>query len=308
MNVQPQYVPNQQYQQQYIQSQYGQGTNSQQSPTPPPNFYPNPPMAAQGHYPPPGGNNQGAPIFKEGYEQGPGPFQPSARSDPRFGNNASPPLYSQPTDRKIDSSPQPPPQVYAQQQQSPQPQSPYQQQPGYPQIQPQPYPAMQTTVTQPTAIQGMDVRNMRNKPRDANGDREFSNGLCGCFDACGTCAYFHPRLCFVCLTLHITGCLAWCCPCITYGQNKTRLDHLQRNGYPHPDGGESCGVDCLVHGALMCLGGWGWILQVRRVSLPLLSCARHSSPSFPDRPTWLRPRAVPHRRERLHRLLGVVVL
>jgi len=44
---------------------------------------------------------------------------------------------------------------------------------------------------QPMPTMGMKVgggnRNAAGKPLDSNGKREWSHGLCGCFEACGTC-------------------------------------------------------------------------------------------------------------------------
>ncbi|KAJ3565399.1 hypothetical protein NP233_g7661 [Leucocoprinus birnbaumii] len=82
---------------------------------------------------------------------------------------------------------------------------------------------------QPQATPGMMIggggnRNAKNLPMDADG-RDWSNGLCDCCDAPGTCL------------------LAWCCPCIVYSKNKHRYEHLNSKGSPDPD-----------HGG-------GWILQ-----------------------------------------------
>lgn len=43
---------------------------------------------------------------------------------------------------------------------------------------------------------------------------------------------------------------------------QTRVNHLRDKGYPHPEGGESCGSDCMVHGLITCFTGLGWILQI----------------------------------------------
>ena len=43
---------------------------------------------------------------------------------------------------------------------------------------------------------------------------------------------------------------------------QTRMNHLRDKGYPHPEGGESCGSDCMVHGLITCFTGLGWILQI----------------------------------------------
>ncbi|EEB87457.1 hypothetical protein MPER_15185, partial [Moniliophthora perniciosa FA553] len=68
-------------------------------------------------------------------------------------------------------------------------------------------------------------RNIKNKPLNSDGKRDWSVGLCSCGDedgGCGTCFY------------------AWCCPCIVHGKNKQRFDHLQRNNSPDPEGGSTC--------------------------------------------------------------------
>ena len=80
-----------------------------------------------------------------------------------------------------------------------------------------------------------------------------------------------------------TGCVAWWCPCIVYGQNKTRLEYLDKTGQAHPDGGESFGNDCLIHGLLTCCGGWGWILQVRTPERRSLFLTSADTPFIPDR-------------------------
>ncbi|KAJ3517715.1 hypothetical protein NLJ89_g331 [Agrocybe chaxingu] len=98
---------------------------------------------------------------------------------------------------------------------------------------------------QPMATPGMIVqgnRNVRNLPSDAEG-REWSNGLCGCCDAPGTCI------------------VAWCCPCITYGKVKRRYEHLNSKGYPDPENGGCCNSDCVVHG-FVTFCGFGWVMQM----------------------------------------------
>ncbi|KAF9041556.1 PLAC8 family-domain-containing protein [Panaeolus papilionaceus] len=99
---------------------------------------------------------------------------------------------------------------------------------------------------QPGAHPGMSVggnRNAKNLPVGPDG-REWSNGLFGCFGACGTCL------------------VACCCPCITYGKVKHRYEHLNSKGYPDPEhGGGCCNSDCMIHGLLMWCG-FGFILQM----------------------------------------------
>ncbi|KIM38005.1 hypothetical protein M413DRAFT_448050 [Hebeloma cylindrosporum] len=80
-------------------------------------------------------------------------------------------------------------------------------------------------------------------PVDADG-REWSNGLFGCMSAFGTC------LC------------ATCFPCVVYGKNKHRYEHLNSKGVPHPDdGGSCCSGSCCGHGVLSVCG-LGFILQM----------------------------------------------
>ena len=58
------------------------------------------------------------------------------------------------------------------------------------------------------------------------------------------------------------GCFACWCPCIVYAKLQSRLSFLERNNYPHPDGGSGCNSDCFVHCCLTSLCGVGWALQV----------------------------------------------
>lgn len=101
--------------------------------------------------------------------------------------------------------------------------------------QPQPTPGM--------VIGGGGNRNAKNMPMGADG-REWSNGLCDCCDAPGTCL------------------LSWCCPCISYAKNKHRYEHLNSRGTPDPEhGGSCCSGDCMLHALIAGCCGGGWILQ-----------------------------------------------
>ena len=62
-------------------------------------------------------------------------------------------------------------------------------------------------------------RNSLNKPVKPSGQRDWSFGICDCFSACQTCFF------------------AWCCPCLAYGKNSSRLRHLDTQGAIHPAGG-----------------------------------------------------------------------
>ncbi|KAG1725625.1 uncharacterized protein EDB91DRAFT_1062087, partial [Suillus paluster] len=60
-----------------------------------------------------------------------------------------------------------------------------------------------------------------------------------------------------------TDCTSCWCPCIMYGKNRQRLDHLQDNDTADPEhGGSGCGPDCVMHLLLNFCGGFGWVLQV----------------------------------------------
>jgi len=112
------------------------------------------------------------------------------------------------------------------------------------------YQAPQLQNQQPGAIPSMSVsgpggnRNALSKPLDSQGQREWSYDVFDCFSDVGT------------------FCLGWWCPCIVFSQNKSRLEHLNRNGTPHPQGGEAMGGDCLTYGGLAVCCGLGWILQI----------------------------------------------
>ncbi|KAG8858124.1 hypothetical protein FRB91_010341 [Serendipita sp. 411] len=103
---------------------------------------------------------------------------------------------------------------------------------------------------QPTATPGMHMgagggnRNTKNKPYDSHGKREWTNGICDCFGDILTC------------------CIASWCPCIVYSQNRSRYEHLEQRGYPHPSGGDACSSDCFLHGLLTGCCGLGWVLQI----------------------------------------------
>lgn len=114
----------------------------------------------------------------------------------------------------------------------------------------QPPMQQQPQATQPMALTpGGGNRNALNKPYDQSGQRDWSHGLCDCCGDAATCVF------------------AWCCPCMVYSQNKSRLQHLAQQGTPHPKGGEMFGGDCAIH-ALLLYFGCACFLQV----CSLLSC------------------------------------
>jgi hypothetical protein len=114
-------------------------------------------------------------------------------------------------------------------------------------------------------------RNAKNLPVGPEG-REWSNGLCSCFDLPGTCKPLPtlslvdascPSLLCIITNVHV-GFMATCCPCIVHGRNKNRLEYLEANGQPDPDHGGtfngSCCADCILLGC-----GLNWILSVSRL-------------------------------------------
>ncbi|OAX35842.1 hypothetical protein K503DRAFT_745344 [Rhizopogon vinicolor AM-OR11-026] len=60
-----------------------------------------------------------------------------------------------------------------------------------------------------------------------------------------------------------TCCMSCWCPCLVYGKNRQRLDHLEENDEPDPEhGGSGVGVDCCMHVAMNICCGLGWVLQL----------------------------------------------
>ncbi|EGG00943.1 uncharacterized protein MELLADRAFT_92917 [Melampsora larici-populina 98AG31] len=73
--------------------------------------------------------------------------------------------------------------------------------------------------------------------------RPWRHGLCQCHQECGTC------------------CLSFWCPCMVYGRNHSRLNHMKMHNQPHPTGGDPCGPMSWLFTAVNCTFGVGWILQ-----------------------------------------------
>jgi hypothetical protein len=70
------------------------------------------------------------------------------------------------------------------------------------------------------------------------------------------------RFLYASLAAPSPGCLSCWCPCITYGKNKRRYDHLNTQGSPDPErGGGCCNADCIIHGLLTSVG-YSFIMQV----------------------------------------------
>ncbi|KAI0525948.1 PLAC8 family-domain-containing protein [Xylaria bambusicola] len=63
---------------------------------------------------------------------------------------------------------------------------------------------------------------------------EWQNGICSC-GPCGSCL------------------LAWCLPCILLGRTSERIRD------PSMETADSLNSDCLIHGAVTCFTGCGWI-------------------------------------------------
>ncbi|KAF5386273.1 hypothetical protein D9757_008591 [Collybiopsis confluens] len=86
-------------------------------------------------------------------------------------------------------------------------------------------------------------RNGRQMPVDLREKRDWSSRLFGCSTGGDTETD--------------TCCMACFCPCIVYGRNKTRLDHLSNHGLPEPEGGTT-GGECAAHAlvtSLFCMAG-----------------------------------------------------
>jgi len=64
------------------------------------------------------------------------------------------------------------------------------------------------------------------------GRGEWSNGLFSCLGDAGTCL------------------LATFAPCMLYSKNRSRLVHLEQQGYAHPSGGDSCTPGCALYAVL----------------------------------------------------------
>ena len=88
---------------------------------------------------------------------------------------------------------------------------------------PPPFVAQQPMMQPGMAI----VKNAKGLPVDGKGERDWSEGLCS--RCCGG-----------------TWWLSFCCPCIQYGKNASRLAHLREQGRVHPEGGDSCGSDSII--------------------------------------------------------------
>ncbi|KAF8960431.1 PLAC8 family-domain-containing protein [Flammula alnicola] len=86
-------------------------------------------------------------------------------------------------------------------------------------------------------------RNAMNMPVDHDG-REWSHGICSCMSDCGIC------------------CKATFLPCIVYGKNKHRYEHLNSTGTPDPaHGGGCCSGSCLSYG-IFSICGLGFLFQM----------------------------------------------
>ncbi|KAF9255174.1 PLAC8-domain-containing protein [Marasmius fiardii PR-910] len=95
-------------------------------------------------------------------------------------------------------------------------------------------------------------RNAKCLPTGSDGRRDWSTGLFSCYKE------------------HTFGdwALACFCPCITYGRNRARLDHLTQQNRPDPVGRETThNVDCCLHCCMctFCLFGWALLIPNRAV-------------------------------------------
>ncbi|KDR66628.1 hypothetical protein GALMADRAFT_80614 [Galerina marginata CBS 339.88] len=87
-------------------------------------------------------------------------------------------------------------------------------------------------------------RNSKSLPLDANGEREWSESLSGCWADAGT---------------YIVACF---CPCIIYSNLKHRYEILSTTGHPANDSNpDIVTTDCVVHG-VVSWAGFGWFMQM----------------------------------------------
>ena len=116
------------------------------------------------------------------------------------------------------------------------------------------------SATMVVAPGGGGNRNAKNMPVDSEG-RDWSHTKCGCLEDCSTCTSTNLVLrgppVLVCweefkgnkltITSRILGVLATFVPCVVYGQNKHRYQHLHNQGTPHPDHGGCWSGACWGH-------------------------------------------------------------
>lgn len=93
--------------------------------------------------------------------------------------------------------------------------------------------------------------------------RDWDTGLCSFSENCSKCkcrsveAGSYPDL-----KPRATGCLGLWCPCVVYSQNKTRCEHMRREGVPlYAEERKWCTGDCISY-ALLSLCCFAWPLQV----------------------------------------------
>jgi hypothetical protein len=105
-------------------------------------------------------------------------------------------------------------------------------------------------------------KNALNRAVGPDGHRDWSFGLFDCFDECGVCTSSLGLTSYILADpLSLSGCCAVWCPCVVFGKNKQRLNHLQSRGTPLAGGGESGDGDCAIYGCLL-IPNCAWILQV----------------------------------------------
>ncbi|KIK42332.1 hypothetical protein CY34DRAFT_805076 [Suillus luteus UH-Slu-Lm8-n1] len=131
------------------------------------------------------------------------------------------------------------------------------------------YPEPRQEQMQPTGqMNASEVPHKEGKPADPytgqsnKKEQESSGSGSGHPAQQGPRNYWHAGL-FSCWDDAGTYCMSCWCPCIIYGKNRQRLDHLQENDMPDPElGGSGCDADCCMHLALNMVCGFGWVLQL----------------------------------------------
>ena len=125
--------------------------------------------------------------------------------------------------------------------------------------QPPPSPPMSTTFR--------GTRNAKCIETGLDGKRTWSTRIFDCtkehtFDNCEPVSALFFGVTLTCAPITI-GCLAFWCPCIAYGRNKSRLDHLSQRNRPNPTGRETvCNGNCFLYCCLAGVCGFGWAMQV----------------------------------------------
>ena len=139
-----------------------------------------------------------------------------------------------------------------------------------PLMQPQGEKTEQPQATPAMTVSGGGSKNAKNVPVNSEGKREWSHGLFDCFADCSVCKFdCLLQFVFILKSPNKIGCFASFLPSMMYSRVKHRIEHLNANGRPEPNGGGTgFDGDCLKHYCCTHLLYCGFVLQVM-----LLDCA-----------------------------------